>query len=96
MRWLYPAFVANFDKTSSLGKDVELSLIDHKETITLGTPALIKERDKPITPSPVTRPLPVLQALRTTSSAWSFRSRISPDVKKPLHHWEQKRCLRRA
>ena len=63
---------------------MESSPTDHKETTILGIPAVIRERDKPTTPSPVMRPLPVSQALRTMSSALSFKSRISPDVRKPL------------
>ncbi len=56
---------------------------DHRETMTLGVPAINNERDKPITPSPVIRPLPVLQALRITKSAFNFRLRISSAVSKP-------------
>jgi hypothetical protein len=53
------------------------------DTKTLGTPALIKERDKPITPSPEMRPRPVSQALNTTNSAFSCKSKISEAVNKP-------------
>ncbi len=64
---------------------MESSGIDHRETIALGTPALIKERDKPITPSPEIFPRLVSQALRTTNSVLlSFKSKISLDVSKPL------------
>jgi hypothetical protein len=37
-----------------------------------------------MTPSPVMRPLPVLQALRTTKSAFNLRLRISSAVSKAL------------
>lgn len=57
---------------------------DHRETITLGTPAVIKERDQPITPSPVISPLAVSQALNTTNSAFSFMLKISLEVNQPL------------
>src|ERR671933_89391 len=63
---------------------VGASGIDHNETIILGTPALIRERDKPMIPSPVIRPLPVSQALKTTNSAFNFISRICSAVSKPL------------
>ncbi len=39
---------------------------DHKDTTTLETPAESSDLDKPITPSPVIFPLPVLQAFNTT------------------------------
>jgi hypothetical protein len=37
-----------------------------------------------MTTSPVISPRPALQALNTTKSAFSFKSRISPDVNNPL------------
>jgi hypothetical protein len=49
---------------------------DHNDTNILGTPALISERDKPITPSPVIFPRPVSEALNTINSALIFKSRI--------------------
>ncbi len=50
----------------------------------LETPAVNRERDKPITPSPVIDPRPVSQALKTKRSMFSSRSRISPEVSNPL------------
>lgn len=49
---------------------VASSLTAQSETTTLGAPAEINDRERPITPSPVMRPRPVSQALRTTSSAF--------------------------
>lgn len=49
----------------------------------LGTPAVMSDRESPTTPSPVKRPRPVSQVLTTTSSALSFKSKISSEVSKP-------------
>ncbi len=49
----------------------------------LGTPARMKQRDNPMTPSPVILPPPVLHALNTTSSESSFNCRISAALSAP-------------
>ena len=66
---------------------------DQRETTIVGTPAVIKERDNPMTPSPVILPFPVLQALSTTNSRFKGKFRISAAVSNPLSPSEGVRAI---